>query len=221
MFNRLSALVCSLAIFIAGCGGDSVPESPRVEAVDITVSYVESDTLNLIEREFSDGDRIIFSFIPGYFFGNVDQDILVDAIVDDIVEITLDRSIFTESSKPEILTVEGANDGLTVTPIDAKFGRLAGFVVDASGVDLPNDGRVFYNQKTDLEFILVYFDQAAVLSGSIESTSATQIFDLEIPGEGFYALGSTMNEGSNDITVFNYRVIDLQNEASLFLREEG
>ena len=99
MFNRLFVLVIPLVIFIAGCGSDSNSESDssRVGVLNLTVSYVEQDTRTLVERAFADGDRVIFSFISGYFFGAVGSDILVDVPLDSTVEISLEQSIFTES----------------------------------------------------------------------------------------------------------------------------
>jgi len=138
-----------------------------------------------------------------------------------MADVDFSDDIFTELTRPEILSIEGLNDGLMVEPIDAQFGRLGTFVADSSGESVPtNGGYGLYDGRSGLAFVLLYFDRAAKLTGSRSSSSGAAVFDIEVPREGFYAAGLTELPSDDGLTTFMYdRVLDLQNEAFFYIRE--
>lgn len=216
---RLLVSVFFFPLLLVGCNGkDSVSESPAIDTVDFTVSYVEFDDFRFIDRPLAAGDRLIFRFIPGYFFGTPVSDVLIDTPADGAgeVRITFDQSIFTEASMPQVLSVDAANAGWTVEPGDTKFGRFATFIWDSSDNFLPNRYGL-YDDKSNRIFFLVYFDQAAVLSRNVQGSLSTI---AEIPDKGFYAISIVESQPTDGTALNEYEVIDIENEAYFYINEE-
>ena len=81
------------------------------------------------------------------------------------MKITFDESIFTETTKPEVLTIEAANNGYTIEPADTKFGRLGTYYSDSEGNLLPTNYGL-YDPELETTFLIAYFNQAATFKGT-------------------------------------------------------
>lgn len=227
MFNALRVFAITLVFLIASCGGssgDSDSASPnessdnlaRLDTVEFTLSYIDFDTFSILDRPLVSGNRLQFPFIAGQLAGDTSLENLIDAQVDrtNKVSITFDRSIFTDTTRPEMLSSEAAELGLTIQPADTLFGRLGQFGVDASGQEIPTDvGYALYDDLSDTLFSILYFSQAAVLSGSIESIEGNFVYDIVVPEEGFYAVGNFNSEDVDGTLLQTSRVIDIFDEA--------
>ena len=224
MFYALRVFAATSVFLIVSCGGsgdNSDPQSDslnpaRLDTVEFTLSPVDMDTLTLLERPLATGNRLTFPLIAGHLLGNTSFDSLIDAQVDSTnkVEITFDRSIFTDTNKPEMLSAAAADFGLSIQPADTLFGRLGTFAVDTTGQRVPADsGYGLYDDLSNTIFFIAYFNQASVLSGSNISSAGNFFYDIVVPDEGFYAVGLFESQDCDGTLTVTARVIDIFDEA--------
>jgi len=103
MTSRLCTLIVSVALLVAGCSdsGDDDSSNParddassasNIDAVEFTLTYIESDSLEFTDTVPAPGNRLIFEFIPGHVFGNTTSELLIDAPVDEVNMADVDFS---------------------------------------------------------------------------------------------------------------------------------
>jgi len=231
--GKFLALMLSLTILTAcgGSGGGGVStlevgsqgeeaqseDALSLDTIEFTLVNVDDEGA-ITDQPLATGNILTFGFIPGHLFGFTLPDILIQEQVDsgNKAEITFDRSIFTESAMPEILSVMAANDGLIIEPNNTEFGRLSTAVFDASGQRLPGAHGL---SDGDQLFFITYFDRAAFLNGEqVDINGDLLVYNIDIPDEGFYAIKLDERQENDGSPVFEFSVLGALSEALYTIR---
>ncbi len=173
-----------------------------------TISGINLDTLQLLNRTLPSGTNTEFSLIPGHLYGEPNSGTLMSISVTNQNNISLNftPSIFTDSNHPEPISIQAANYGLDITPKDVEFGRVS-TLVDG----LLNTAIALYDKKNDSIFSIVYFNGAAQLTGMSGNSSV----DIEVSEAGFYAIGLNYVDGS-----YTNKPLELSDELYFVFDEE-
>jgi len=167
---------------------DADSEIRALSSVSLSVSYIDNTSMSILPTLADPLTNIIFPFISGAVGGYPSSENLIIEPVGNDREITLqlNESIFTTNTYPSLIDPSLASLGVSVSPSNTNFGRLAQFdEYEMYGDEGPyalfdNDNKFF--------FVIMYFDQAASLTGTVQNADTTTVYDIQIPGSGFYAV---------------------------------
>lgn len=188
-FKLSVLLVCGL---LAGCleenlgNGDTKqgdPDVPVFKGYTFTVNNFNFDSHTLGNRTLRVGTQTEFGAIAGHLWGNVDFGTAFFVDVSEDYKVTLDVALLNDklADKASELNIYAANDNLSISPADTQFARLSTVILDL-------DAMVgLYDAQNDVQFAIVYFDQAAHLFSTENNQS---MVDVKVSGEGFYAVAA-------------------------------
>jgi hypothetical protein len=212
MLSKSVILLFLSSILLAACSSSNndTSASLQISEMDLTAMYFDINSNEATQETIEQRTKLVFPFISGHIFGATSDESLVEVTLDNNnqANFLLNDSIFTELTKPEVISIEAANDGLNIDPPDAKFGRIGTFALEESGEYIRNTGFSLYDGKADVVFIVVYFDRPTVLSGVIDEVYNVNI---EVSVEGFYAVKVT-DEGRENSPAYTLEVFSLSNE---------
>jgi len=225
MQNKLQIIFIISIFLIVGCGsGDGTTSSNQeLTEINLTATYFDYSNDMILNDAVEPGTRLTFPFISGNIFGTVSNEILLDVTIDvnNQAVITLNESIFTSMTEPEIISIEAANYGLSIEPADARFGRLGTFAITSGGQSVAADGYGLYDGATNSYFMIVYFDRPARLTGTYTEGSNTVNVDINVSSAGFYAVKSSEELASNMRTVNYNEVISLSDDLYFIILPVG
>lgn len=225
-------LVVLTVLTVVGCSSDSdTPDSIglndqnslAIETLNLTVTrgQLSEGVLSIVDRPLEADIRLQFQLIPGNLFGSVQKELLIDQPVDSTNKATVvfETNIFTDSSMPENLNADAVRDGWIVDPADTRFGRLGAFAKDSFGNSIPTEGYVLYDEASDRVFTIAYFDQAASLTASYTTDDGVIEVNAQVPGSGFYALGSFETVNTDGTPVREWISVAVPNDALFAILE--
>lgn len=191
----------ALCLTVASCAASpqkapdpAVVTQVRVEALDNALRRVES---GMRSRSLS----AVFPLIQGALYGAPTMESVFLAPARFGEDFTLDALLVEAKVKPfaEPLTVRSSNSGLAINPASTKLVRLGTVLHDAQTGDLVS-GAGFYVPPSLDNLVLVYFDRACRISGTVKSAVGDLIHDVTIPVAGMHWLRTT-RIASNTIAV--------------------
>jgi hypothetical protein len=191
----------ALCLAVASCAA-SPPDAPnralvtqvRVEALDSALRRADS---GMGSKSLS----AVFPLIQGALYGAPTMESVFLAPARFGEDFNLNALVVEAKVKPFAapLTVRSSNSGLAINPASTKLVRLGTFLHDAQTGDSVS-GAGFYVPPSLDNLVLVYFDRACTISGTVKSSVGDVIHDVTIPAAGMHWLRMT-RIASNTLTV--------------------
>lgn len=190
--SSFSLSVGFLLITCCSCSEISQNKEPlkQLETLAFKISYIDSEK-NILTEHNVNKFAIFFTAIKGEIFGPRKKQVIIHKMVHNGQELTYEAKTMADkfdSFAGEMLSGENTV-GLTIAPVETRLYRVGTYAYDPS-VKRGLGATVFIDVQSKTDLMLVYFDRACHLSGTLIEGTEQFVHDIKIPAGGFYWLSA-------------------------------
>lgn len=188
-------MVVGFAFALTGCAANLSHESSQVvtavplDSFSTQIEYIDASYQSISSERGSRELLVLFPAVQGGIFGNPGTDLLAKFEGSDEMRFDLPLSSLQlqADALATPLSERWMEAGLQVTPSKARILRVGTFAMNRYTRTMMKAAS-FVGEKSRTDYILVYFDRACRISGTISGQGQQFVHEIHVSKPGFYFL---------------------------------